>query len=213
MRTKRPFRLASLLVIALVTAVGMFASLKVNADTPPPESTVPPKQESAASPGQGDSGVVATSLPSGDVNAGEQALAEVSIDVNPLNRANQVIVGHSPTLTTMNTFFTLDAGASWTPVPLGDAQDGLASTFRFDPTVAFDDISNVYVAYGVKRTGPNRITVVVAKSADGGQNYTQFTQVATTNDIGTLPGNDKWPPARILSLRPSRMCTSPGPRT
>lgn len=120
--------------------------------------------------------------------------SEVSIDVNPTNTNNQVIVGHAPNLQTMNTFFTMDGGATWTLVALGNAQDGLTSSFRFDPTVAFDDNGNVYVGYGV-RTGifPNRQrTVVVARSTDGGQTYTQFTQVATTADIGTLPGNDKW---------------------
>jgi hypothetical protein len=118
--------------------------------------------------------------------------SEVSIDINPTDPDNQVIVGHAPGFATMNTFFTLDGGRSWTLVALGNADDGLTSTFRFDPSVAFDENGNVYAAYGVRTGPPNRTTVVVAKSTDGGQTYTQFTQVATTANIGTLPGNDKW---------------------
>jgi hypothetical protein len=128
-----------------------------------------------------------------DVNVSNQAgwESEVSIDINPRNPNNLVIVGHAPNFATMNTFFTLDGGQTWTLVPLGNAQDGLVSTFRFDPTVAFDENGNVYVGYGVKTLVPTQRTVVVARSTDGGQTYTQFTQVATTPDIG-LPGNDKW---------------------
>jgi len=143
--------------------------------------------------------------PGVDVNVSNLAgnESEVSIDVNPTNSNNQVIVGHAPGFATMNTFFTLDGGQTWTLRALGNAQDGLISTFRFDPTVAFDDNGNVYVGYGVK-TGPStgsQRTVVVARSTDGGQTYTQFTQVATTADIDTssppngitnFAGNDKW---------------------
>ena len=128
-----------------------------------------------------------------DVNASNGAgLSEVSIDVNPTNPLNQVVVGHAPNLATMNTFYTTDGGATWTLVALGNAQDGLTSTFRFDPTVAFDDDGRLYVGYGVKVATPDRRAVVVATSTDGGQTYSQFTVISTTNDIGGLPGNDKW---------------------
>jgi PKD domain len=138
----------------------------------------------------------ASSLPptGTDVLAGEDALSEVSIDVNPTDEDNLVINGHSSNLNTMSTFFTTDGGLTWTEVELGNANDGLISTFRFDPSVAFDEDGNVYVAYGV-RTDPgtgNQRTVVVATSTNGGQTYTQFAQVATTVDIGDLAGNDKW---------------------
>jgi hypothetical protein len=133
--------------------------------------------------------------PGTDVNASNLTgnESEVSIDVNPTNRLNQVVVGHAAGgFATMNTFFTLNGGATWTLVPLGDGQDGLTSTFRFDPTVAFDDNGRLYVGYGVRLAGPTRRAVVVATSLDGGQTYSQFTVISTTNDIGTLPGNDKW---------------------
>ena len=130
-----------------------------------------------------------------DVLAGEDALSEVSIDVNPTDPNNQVIVGHDTDLVTMNTFYTTDGGLTWTPVLIGDAIDGLTSTFRFDPTVAFDEDGNVYVGYGAKTARPaggSQRTVVVCRSTDGGASYPQCTNLATTADIGTLPGNDKW---------------------
>jgi len=103
------------------------------------------------------------------VLAGEQALSEVSIDVNPTNEDNLVIIGHAADLATMSTFFSTDGGRTWTFVSIGNANDGLTSVFRFDPSVAFDENGNVYVAYGV-RTDPgtgNQRTVVVAKSTNG----------------------------------------------
>ena len=135
--------------------------------------------------------------------------AEVSIDVNPTNPNNQVIVGHAPrtfitrpdsTITwgraTMNTFYTIDGGLTWTSVKLGNAQDGLTSTVRFDPTVAFDNNGNVYVGYGVKTVDAMenvQTTVVVAKSTNGGQTYTTITQVHTGLHPGfIIPANDKW---------------------
>ena len=127
--------------------------------------------------------------------------SEVSIDVNPINPDNQVIVGHSGQTTPpdnfrdMNTFFTFDGGQTWALVPLDSAQDGLASVFRFDPTVAFDDNGTLYVAYGAETqdaSGNDQVTVVVARSTDGGVTYTQFTQLDTNLNIGNLPGNDKW---------------------
>ena len=124
---------------------------------------------------------------SADVLAGEDALSEVSIDVNPTDPNNQVIVGHDTDLVTMNTFYTKDGGLTWTPVLIGDAIDGLTSTFRFDPTVAFDEDGNVYVGYGARTAMPaggNQRTVVVCRSTDGGASYPQCTNIATTADIG-----------------------------
>jgi len=134
-------------------------------------------------------------LASADVLAGEDALSEVSIDVNPTDANNQVIVGHDANLVTMNTFYTTDGGLTWTPVILGDAQDGLSSTFRFDPAVAFDDDGNVYVGYGARTPRPgggNQRTVVVCRSTDGGASYPNCTTIDTAADIASLPGNDKW---------------------
>jgi hypothetical protein len=142
-------------------------------------------------------GLLAGDPAAADVLAGEDALSEVSIDVNPTDPNNQVIVGHDLDLETMNTFYTTDGGLTWSPVIIGNATDGLTSNFRFDPTVAFDEDGNVYVGYGARTARPapavgNQRTVVVCRSTDGGASYPQCTNIATTADIGTLPGNDKW---------------------
>jgi hypothetical protein len=125
------------------------------------------------------------------VSAGNEALSEVLIDVNPINQHNLVICGHSSSLTYMATYFTLDGGATWTLVPVGDAQDHLGFTFRFDPALAFDADGNVYVAYGVN-IPVNRTTVVVSKSTDGGRSYVQTAFVWTANMTVNVLGNDKW---------------------
>jgi hypothetical protein len=116
--------------------------------------------------------------------------SEVTIDINPTDPGNLVIVGHSPDRVAMHAFYSTDAGLTWTLVPFGDAEDGLSSTFRFDPSVAFDDDGNVYVAYGAK-TGVTEVAVIVAKSTDGGASYPQITEVARNSGPGIF-GNDKW---------------------
>jgi uncharacterized repeat protein (TIGR01451 family) len=190
---KRPRFHLRMVIAGLLIALWPFGPS--NANDPPPVTTLPEYiggvPTNQPKPYQGGPAIAAGSP---DVNVSNLTgnESEVSIDVHPNNRNNQVIVGHAPNFATMNTFFTLDGGQNWTLVALGNAQDGLISTFRFDPTVAFDDNGNVYVAYGVRTGPPNQRTVVVARSTDGGQTYTQFTQVATTPDIGALPGNDKW---------------------
>lgn len=152
---------------------------------PPPVAGVPlNRPKSATSPGAGGSVVNVSQL------AGNEA--EVTLDVNPADPGNIVILGHSPSLQVINSFCSLDGGESWTRVTIGDADDGLAGWLRGDPSVAFDDDGNVYLAYGIRRRSPDRVTVVVARSLDGGRSYTRFTQVTTDPDIGAYPGNDKW---------------------
>jgi hypothetical protein len=185
--------LSYILAFTFLVAASFFEASNVSASNPPkdtlpiPEKGIPYNIEKPYE----------YALPEYNVNVSNMMgnESEVSIDVNPTNRNNQVIVGHAPDFQTMNTFFTLDGGQTWTPVPLGDAEDGLTSTFRFDPTVAFDDNGNLYVGYGVRTTaggGNTQRTVVVCRSTDGGQTYPQCTQLATNIDVGGAPGNDKW---------------------
>ena len=121
-----------------------------------------------------------------DVLAGADALSEVSIDVNPTNPDNLVIVGHEPGgFENMNTFFTTDGGDTWTERNLGDAQDGLASNFRFDPAVVFDSVGNVYAAYGA-RVGTST-TLVVARSTDGGATYYELRPAGDATSTSARP--------------------------
>lgn len=134
--------------------------------------------------------------PHSNMLAGEEVNAEVSIVINPTDPHNRVIVGHDDFFDTMNTFFTTDNGDTWTPVKLGNADDGYTSTFRFDPTVAFDDDGNVYVGYGVETsTSINRFAVVVCRSTDGGATYPDCPTVYISTsqaDREDVPANDKW---------------------
>jgi hypothetical protein len=165
MRSQRPFHRASIAGAPLVVATLIFGSAAV---------------------GQPGTDVV--------VSAELGNESEVIIDVNPTEPNNQVVVGHAPLILilgegfrrdTMNTFFSTNRGQLWTAVPLGESEDGLEATgSRFDPAVAFDDDGTVYVAYGVPTQNGN--TIVVAKSTNGGQTYSQFTQVDTN------AANDKW---------------------
>ena len=79
-----------------------------------------------------------------DINAGRDALAEVSIDINPTNPSNLVICGHDGDLVTMNTFYTMDGGDTWTAVTIGNTVDGLVSNFRFDPSMVIADNGSVF---------------------------------------------------------------------
>ncbi len=119
--------------------------------------------------------------------------SEVSIDVDPTDPDNQVVVGHAPGFVTMNTFYTMDGGLTWTLVEIDDDVDGLNSDFRIDPTVAFDDDGNVYVGYLARMA--TQTSVVVCQSTDKGVTYPQCTVVATTDDFEfeneLFLGNDK----------------------
>ena len=194
----------SLSTLAAATMLALPAMVAAQATEPlstlPPTPAAPSETQAVSGLSSQMSAAEAMSALAGDpvsadVLAGEDALSEVSIDVNPTDPSNQVIVGHDASLVTMNTFYTTDGGLTWSPVLIDDAIDGLTSNFRFDPTVAFDDDGNVYVGYGARVPNPaggTQRTVVVCKSTDGGATYAQCTSISTTPDIGGLPGNDKW---------------------
>ncbi|HJQ82472.1 MAG TPA: sialidase family protein [Candidatus Binatia bacterium] len=168
-----------------------------------------PRLHTRPAPAAGDSSSSAPQpliIPGDDVNVSQLPgnEAEVTIDVNPTDPQNLVVAGHAPGFQTMNTFYTLDGGSTWSRVSLGAAADDLLATSRFDPTVAFDDDGNVYVGYGANVTvgGNRRVTVVVCKSTDKGVSYAQCRYVNTNANIpdpadptdpnDDLPGNDKW---------------------
>ncbi len=121
---------------------------------------------------------------------GTSTLSEVSIDINPSNPKNRVIISHGGDLKSMATFYTLDNGQSWAQVALGNTLDKQPATAtRFDPTITFDRAGNLYVAYGVN-DGTNT-SIWVAKSTDGGKTFAAHL-VDTQANIGSVVGNDKW---------------------
>ncbi len=191
MRTIRP--LALFVVVAVSTVVLAAIASGHSDDETPPASTFPPIPARAQPSRQAPDAV---SPPSLDVrvSGNYQALAEVLIDVNPTNPDNLVICGHSNTLAHMATYYTFDAGATWTLVEVGDSQDHLGFHVRFDPAVAFDADGNVYVAYGVSYFvgSTERTSLVVSKSTDGGRTYNQAVIIGTANRVLNVPGHDKW---------------------
>jgi hypothetical protein len=119
-----------------------------------------------------------------DVNASSQAgtQSEVGIAVNPTNPLNMVAVANNNVnLTQLAAYFSTDGGITWTASFITSADDGFgAGETRFDPNVAFDSDGNVYVVYSMANAGgANDSRLVVARSTDGGANWTA-TQV--TND-------------------------------
>jgi hypothetical protein len=137
--------------------------------------------------------------------------AEVSIDINPTDPNNLVIVGHAPDGSTMNTFYTTNGGDSWSLVPLGQADDGFigcCGETRFDPTLAFDDDGNLYVGYGVWWDTPDTIayvSVIVCRSNDGGASYWRCDTLAS----------DPWPDCpplyKAMSHDKWHLATGPDP--
>jgi hypothetical protein len=95
--------------VILLATIWMSVPVQVNAAGTPLDTLpiVPPNQvkPSVFAPPAG-------TQPGTDVNASNLAgiESEVSIDVNPTNPLNQVIVGHAPGFATMNTFYTTNGG-------------------------------------------------------------------------------------------------------
>jgi hypothetical protein len=163
----------------------------------PPASTMPPAYHAPPSFGPAPMAQPPVGQANGVdvmVSGPDESLAEVLIDVNPTNPNNLVICGHSNTLQHMATYYSFDKGQTWTLVPVGDAQDDLGLTTRFDPAVTFDANGNVFVAYGVLLFvgSTERTSLVVTKSTDGGQTYGPAFIIGTANRVLNVPGHDKW---------------------
>jgi hypothetical protein len=117
-------------------------------------------------------------------NAGG-AQSEIGIAVNPTNPLNLVVVSNNiPDLSRLGLWFSTDGGATFTANFLDETEDGFgANDSRFDPNIAFDSDGNVYVVYSTSGSG-NR--VLLARSADGGQNFNQVATVTTDGGASNL---------------------------
>ena len=100
-----------------------------------------------------------------------------------------------------------------TLVALGSpgTDDGLAGTVRFDPTVAFDENGNVYVAYGVKtENGSIAITLLLLLKAQMEVQVTHnLPMLLLTRLFSCLEMiSGTWLPVQIPAILPSKMSTS-----
>jgi hypothetical protein len=117
------------------------------------------------------------------------ARSESAISVNPFNPAN--IVGASKRFINPQTYdFSLaayasfDGGTSWVEAPAFGLQPGWAGIS--DPTLAWDDAGNVYLAGLAFGAGANTlIGMAIYRSSDGGQTW------SSPNLIHTSSGDDK----------------------
>jgi hypothetical protein len=118
--------------------------------------------------------------------------SEMQISINPTNPFN--VVGFTHNLSNANEiqlFFSLDGGKSWTrrvitnrngDNPNGgfDINDGQGFANRSDPSVAFDANGNLFISYGLDHGGnPGFDTLIVGRSGDGGDTFSNFYVVAT----------------------------------
>lgn len=124
-----------------------------------------------------------------DVNAsvlgGTQV--ETHIAINPTRPGNLVVMSNGGAGTNEFTANSTDAGANWTTVGVGNAQDGLGATgSRFDGATAIDAFGNVHIVYQARpTTNANPMGIVHAMSSDGGQTYT------VVNVLANVVGVDK----------------------
>lgn len=192
--TPRPAVVVVFLSVVLILVI----SLSWSSIESPPATSVPPPYDPPAIANIPDaSPPTRSTAPGVDVDAGGfgSALAEVLIDVDPLNEDHLVICGHHYFLNYLATFCSFDRGQTWRSVLVGDANDHLGNATRFDPAVAFDAHGSIYVAYGIGYFvgGSERTSLAVCKSTDGGLTYGQAVFVgAPAPRVINVPGHDKW---------------------
>jgi hypothetical protein len=142
------------------------------------------------------------SVPSANIDVSHTPGSEVetNIDLNPVNPQNLVAtaihVDFSQASFTLDAAsFSRDGGQTWGPSsPLPRSFQGHDFVRSGDPTVAFDSRGNVYVSYGVANVGPLGFqrAILVARSSDGGETFTQFTAPAiSTTDPGLILDHPK----------------------
>ena len=68
----------------------------------------------------------------------------MSLDVNPTNPLNIAGFSHSMVLNSntryADVFYTLNGGVTWNATRIGNAEDGIIASGRFDPSIAFDAV-------------------------------------------------------------------------
>jgi hypothetical protein len=129
-----------------------------------------------------------TLVPYANVNASASAAtgeSEMTVAINPTNPLNVVGFSHdyNSNFDKIQVFYSFNGGTTWTRKVISDADDGLASNFRFDPTVKFDANGNLFIGYCASVPGSYKL--VVGKSTDGGVTFpnSDFRQVYTSSFV------------------------------
>jgi hypothetical protein len=123
--------------------------------------------------------------------------SEITLDVNPSNPLN--LAGFSYRLThstethiEIDVFYSIDGGTTWGTQTINNLDENDGGLYlgnadrRFDPSIAFDADGNLFIAYGHVAASSGIRTLVVAKSTDGGANFSQFRSVDSADFL------DKW---------------------
>ncbi|MCW3062682.1 MAG: BNR/Asp-box repeat protein, partial [Capsulimonas sp.] len=124
--------------------------------------------------------------------------SEMSADINPHNPLNVAGISHriASDLSTISidVFYSNNGGDTWTTNNIDGSDDSLGLGIRFDPSIKFDLKGHLYIAYGFDNGSTTRL--IVARSDNGGQTFTQFRTLENRANIGSgpthTPGVDKW---------------------
>jgi hypothetical protein len=125
--------------------------------------------------------------------SGMQIISEMQVAINPVNPlqvvgfTNSVIGG---THDSMSIFWSNDGGASWASggiqhqTLINEADDGLGTGERSDPTLKFDADNHLFIAYMF--VGSDSSSVVTARSDNGGQSFNNFRVVDCMPNFDSL---------------------------
>jgi hypothetical protein len=120
---------------------------------------------------------------SSDNSFGQSSMA---VDVNPKNPLNLAgVATHVGGMNEIDIYRSFDGGNTWAKTAIDNGtvgfNDGTGAGTRFDPTIAFDDNGNLFVAYG-NDVGTST-KAVLARSTDGGATWGQFRRSTAPTDI------------------------------
>jgi hypothetical protein len=135
-----------------------------------------------------------TLVPGANVNASNNAAtgeSEMQITINPANPLQVAGFTHNVYhLNDMSVYHSADGGVTWGRTIINEDDDGLGSGTRFDPTIKFDAAGRLFIAYGF--AAGSSVTLIAARSDNGGISFFQFPTLDSHSNVGSLPGVDKW---------------------
>src|SRR5262249_12790411 len=123
----------------------------------------------------------------------------MQVAINPTNLLNVVGFTHNlANLQELSVYRSTDGGSTWSRTVISRASDGLGTgasgDMRFDPTLQFDALGHLFIAYGFY--DGSKATTETARNDDGGTTFSQFRAPDSNTDPvvagKVLPGVDKW---------------------